>query len=61
MPCERSGGATFGWEQTIHNRPAEVTAIYSETARVRWLDNGTLGYVSLDVLGETPVRKRTEV
>lgn len=60
MPCDRIGEATFGWEQSIHNRPAKVTAIYSEMARVRWLDNRTIGFVSLDALGESPIGTNTE-
>jgi len=44
-------GSPFGWTQTIYNRPADVTAIHGETVRVRWRDNGTLGFVPLDALG----------
>ncbi|WP_135535358.1 hypothetical protein [Halostella pelagica] len=39
------------WQQTIYNRPAEVRAIHGETVRVRWQDNGTLGFVPLDAIG----------
>jgi hypothetical protein len=41
-----------GWCQRVYNRPAEVTAIYSEVAKIRWQDNGTLGFVPLDELGK---------
>lgn len=40
----------FGWTQEIWSRPAEVRSVYSEVAEVRWLDNNTLGYVSLEEL-----------
>lgn len=37
-------------KQTIWNRPARIDAMYEGTqiAKVRWLDNNTLGYVPLD-------------
>jgi hypothetical protein len=46
-----TSGGQFGWNQSIYNRPADVTAIHAETARVRWRDNSTLGFVPLDALG----------
>jgi hypothetical protein len=35
----------------IWNRPARVDAVYDESAKVRWLDNGTLGFVPTRALG----------
>lgn len=36
---------------TVYNRPATVERVYSETARVRYQDNGTLGYVPREEAG----------
>jgi len=47
--------SSFGWIQTIYNRPADVTTIYDETARVLWRDNQTVGFVPLTALGNQPV------
>jgi hypothetical protein len=40
----------YGWQQKIWNRPALVESVYSDVAKVRWQDNGTLGYVPLEAL-----------
>jgi len=40
------------WKQTVHNRPARIDSVYTDTAKVWWLDNNTRGYVALDALGE---------
>jgi len=44
--------AVVGRDQTVYNRPAAVVAVHGDTARVRWQDNGTLGYVSLEALAQ---------
>jgi len=42
----------LGWVQQIYNRPARVDAVYTDTVKVWWQDNNTLGYVSIEQLGD---------
>lgn len=34
----------------VYNRPANVEGVYGDVARVRYQDNGTLGYVPADAV-----------
>lgn len=51
MTDKRTDADVYGWEQEIYNRPARVDAVYTDTAKVRWQDNNTLGYVPVEQLG----------